>query len=218
MNRRTVAVSYLIKFVLENFHSTNVDGVIHNVLPSDFWRAAQTPIVAHSGAPRLVYCGRVIRGKGVETILRAADALRARGRVLGVDVIGSGYFLDELKRVYRHPDNIFHGYVLSGEKYRIMSEAHSFVSLHPAEPFGITTLEAFTLGLNCCVSSLGGHNEVIAKEAIFRINDPGDYLEVAAVVEQSISIERKHYNRSDVNGVQYFREYAERFLKLLGPV
>ena len=216
MNRKSVAVSYFTKFVSENFYYIDVHAVIHNILPFDFFTTAKMDSL-HKVPDSLTFVGRVIKEKGVDKILEAASLIRNSGHKIIVNIVGSGTFIPELKVQFPHPDNIFHGYLSSEEKYRVLSQSNSFISLHPAEPFGITALEASALGVHCCLSALGGHTEFVPHEIFFPINNVDDIKEIANVITASIvpSANTLMSDTSLLNEADYLAKYAQSFINVL---
>ena len=215
-NKKSVAVSYFTKFVSENFYNIKVHAVIHNILPFDFFSTT----LNHSKTKEpftLTFVGRVIKEKGVDKILEAASLIRSSNQKIIVNIVGSGTFIADLKVLYPHPDNVFHGYLSSEDKYKILSQSYSFISLHPAEPFGITALEASTLGVHCCLSALGGHTEFVPHEYFFPINNVDDIKEIATVISQSFQPVSNNLlvNSSLYDEKQYYSNYAQLFLNVL---
>ena len=217
-NRRAVAVSYFTKFVSENFYNIKVHAVIHNILPFDFFSTA----LNHSSEKQpftITFVGRVIPEKGVDRILKAVDIIRSANQPVVVNIIGSGTFIPELKASFPHNDNIFHGYLSSSDKYAILARSSSFISLHPAEPFGITSLEASALGVHCCLSALGGHTEFVPHEIFFPINNVDDINEIAAVITQSFlpSSNTLLSGTLLLKEDEYLANYARSFLNVFPP-
>jgi len=216
LNKKTIAVSYFTKFVSENFYNIKVHTVIHNILPFDFFSTALKH--KREKAPNTItFVGRVIKEKGVDRILKAVDLIRSEGEKVVVNIIGSGSFIPELKTNFPDTDNIFHGYLSSEKKYEVLSKSNSFISLHPAEPFGITVLEASTLGLHCCLSAIGGHTEFVPHEIFFPINNVHDINEIAIAISKSFMPVFHNIlpDKSYLNEDKYYNKYAQQFLNVL---
>ena len=215
-NKKSVAVSYITRFVSENFYNIKVHAVIHNILPFDFFEAApKNPPVKQPDT--LTFVGRVIKEKGVDRIFDAVNLVRQTGNKVIVNIVGSGSFIPELKEAYSHPDNIFHGYLSSEDKYKILAQSTSFISLHPAEPFGITALEASALGVHCCLSAVGGHTEFVPHEILFPINNVDDINQIAKAITESLNPSSNTLisNTLLLNEEAYLKQYAQEFLNVL---
>ena len=207
LNTKTVAVSYLTKFVSENFYNIKVGQVIHNSSS------------AISKKPNsIAFVGRVIKEKGGEQILQAVNLVRqqTQNNVI-VHIVGSGLQLNYLKENYKNEHNYFHGYVDAQTKYRILAECNTFISLHPAEPFGITALEASMLNVKCCLSALGGHTEFVPHYLFYPINNICSVEEIARSILDSFNDKNNYYpenfslNKED----EYQKQYAQQFIQVL---
>ncbi len=218
-NRKSVAVSYLTRFVSENFYNIKVDAVIHNILPFDFFEEAlKHPSVKQPDT--LTFVGRVIKEKGVDKILEAINLIRHTGKKVIVNIVGSGNFIAQLKETYAHPDNIFYGYLSSEDKYIILARSTSFISLHPAEPFGITALEASALGVHCCLSAVGGHTEFVPHEILFPINNVEDISQIAKAIAESLITSSNSLisNTKLLDENEYLKQYAQEFLTVFKTI
>ncbi len=214
-NKRSVAVSYITRFVSENFYNIKVHAVIHNILPFDFFEEAlKHPPIKQPDT--LTFVGRVIKEKGVDRILDAVNLIRKTGKKVQVNIVGSGTFIPQLKEAYSHPDNIFHGYLSSEDKYRILAQSTSFISLHPAEPFGITALEASALGVHCCLSAVGGHTEFVPHEILFPINNVDDVNQIAHSITESFIPSSNNLidTTHTLNESEYLTNYAQSFINV----
>jgi glycosyltransferase involved in cell wall biosynthesis len=212
-NTYTVAVSYLTKFAVENFYNINVHEVIPNILPSTF-----VDSVSHIGTEKqpnsLIFVGRVIKEKGIEQILKAVAALRKKQILVYLHIVGDGYLLPYLKQQFQHTNTYFHGFVSAQRKYELLNQCVSFISLHPAEPFGITALEASVLGLNCCLSSIGGHFEFANGNQLHVINNVNDIQNIAQVIEHSL-VNYTSQVPINIDSNTYYYNYGKSYLKTL---
>ena len=215
-NKKSVAVSYFTKFVSENFYNIQVHQVIHNILPFDFFNTALN-YNAGKEINTVTFVGRVIKEKGIDKILKAAELIRSTGQKIVVNIVGSGTFIPELKEAYPNSDNIYHGYLSSEDKYAVLAKSCSFISLHPAEPYGITALEASSLGVHCCLSALGGHTEFVPHEIFFPINNVEDIPEIAAVILKSFLYKANPVftDTLHLSKEKYYSNYAQEFINTL---
>ncbi|TAF69538.1 MAG: glycosyltransferase family 1 protein [Flavobacterium sp.] len=219
-NKYTVAVSRITKFVCENFYSIPISKVIYNVLPY----SSHSFITKHTNSIKdensICYIGRVIREKGVELICSGVEKLRKdQDRKIIFNVMGGGELLNILKIKYNHPDNHFFGYVDDKTKVEVLAKSKVFISLHPAEPFGVTSLEASAMNCICCLSTIGGHIEFVQKEQLVLIKDVEDVNEIAASLKLSLAIAKStSFNVTNPyfdNPGLYYKKYANSFLELL---
>ncbi len=218
LNSKTVAVSYLTKFASENFYNIKVDQVIHNILPHDFFTAFNNSSSIAKKSNSIAFVGRVIKEKGVEKILQAVNLVRQQTQQnIFVHVVGSGLQLNYLKENYQNEHNYFHGYVDAPTKYKILAECNTFISLHPAEPFGITALEASVLNVKCCLSAVGGHTEFVPHHLFYPINDISSVEEIARAIFDSFNDKNNYYpvNFSLNNENEYQKQYALQFIQVL---
>lgn len=217
-NNKTVAVSYLTKFVSQNFYDIKVHQVIHNILPHDFFSAYNNLSTTNKKPNSIAFVGRVIKEKGVEIILQAVDLLRQQAQQdISLHIVGGGVQLQYLQKNYKHQHNFFYGYVDAETKYKVLAACNSFISLHPAEPFGITALEASVLNVKCCLSAVGGHTEFVPHHLFFPINDTCSIQEIATAISNSFN---DNYSSHEVkvalnNEAEYQKQYAQQFIQIL---
>ena len=218
LNTRTVAVSYLTKFVSENFYNIKVHQVIHNILPHDFFSAFNNSLSIAKKPNSIAFVGRVINEKGVEKILQAVNLVRQQTQQnVFVHIVGSGLQLNYLQENYKNENNYFYGYVDARTKYKILAECNTFISLHPAEPFGITALEASVLNVKCCLSAVGGHTEFVPHNLFYPINDTCSVQEIATAIFNSFN-DKNNYHQANFslnNEDEYQKQYAQKFIQIL---
>ncbi len=218
LNNKTVAVSYLTKFVSENFYNIKVSQVIHNILPHDFFSAFNNSSSIAKKPNSIAFVGRVLKEKGVEKILQAANLIRQQTQQnVFVHIVGSGLQLNYLQENYKNEHNYFYGYVDAKTKYKILAQCNTFISLHPAEPFGITALEASVLNVKCCLSAVGGHTEFVPHNLFYPINDTSSVQEIATVIFNSFNDNNSYHqaNFSLNNEDEYQKQYAQQFIQIL---
>jgi glycosyltransferase involved in cell wall biosynthesis len=134
-----------------------------------------------------VYTGRLLRGKGLETLLDAAASARVSGR-LGLVLVGSGEGqLDvepELKRrASAHGGDlrvVFAGRVDNVEDYLRACDLFVFPSLF--EALGIALVEAAACGLPAVASRTGGIVDVVDDGRSGVLVSPGDREALAAAL------------------------------------
>ncbi|MBV9821286.1 MAG: glycosyltransferase family 4 protein [Actinobacteria bacterium] len=105
---------------------------------------------ARSGTPRVVVLGRLVPHKRVEVVIRAAAALRDRFPDLAVDVVGQGWWADELTALVRRlgvEDVVtFHGFVDEQAKADLLARAWVGAVPSVREGWGLSVVEAASHG------------------------------------------------------------------------
>jgi glycogen synthase len=116
---------------------------------------------AHAGAgPLLVFAGRLVHEKGLQTLLDALPALRRERPGLRLLVAGTGVYEDQLqararrRRVARAVD--WAGFVAEDELAPLLAAADVAVVPSLYEPFGIVALEAAAARTPLVVAETGG--------------------------------------------------------------
>jgi glycosyltransferase involved in cell wall biosynthesis len=138
--------------------------VVHNGTPLPW-----SEPVPRSPEPRLVALGRLVPHKRIEMALRATALLREAHPGLHLDVVGHGWWHDELVAAARALDVLdsvtFTGYVDEAHKDRLLGSA--WVSLVPSlkEGWGLTVMEAAAHGTpSVAFRQAGGVAESVVDE------------------------------------------------------
>ncbi|OLY93383.1 Glycosyl transferases group 1 [Cnuella takakiae] len=191
-SNKVVAVSNLTKYVWENHIGLRVDSVIYNPYPVGVEDASRTVASFkingdNSGIRNLVYVGRVVASKNLGQMLHAVDQLRQSSSYrINFHIVGTGKELASFQARFNHPDNIFYGFVDTEKKYKVFAGADAFISLNEGEPFGLTSLEAASFGLNCILATHGGHNEFVKRDRIFLVNDIKNISQISRQIEAAL--------------------------------
>lgn len=128
------------------------------VIPLGLAELSSRPLPARRKAPRplsLVYIGRLARYKGLDTLITAAGA---HPRVT-LTIAGGGEQAAELRAQAQQYSNIvFLGEVPESEKLRLLEQSDFLClpSTDRTEAFGLSVVEALSLGVPCLVSDLEG--------------------------------------------------------------
>jgi glycogen(starch) synthase len=145
--------------------------VVPNGIDATRWTAsAQARAAARSRfgepGPLLVFAGRLVHEKGVQTLLRALRPLRETHPGLRLVVAGTGYHEQALRdltrrlRLVRAVD--FLGFVSERELPALLAAADAVVMPSFYEPFGIVALEAACAGAPLVVAETGGLADLAA--------------------------------------------------------
>jgi glycosyltransferase involved in cell wall biosynthesis len=146
---------------------------------------ADTPIVT--------FTGRLLRGKGLETLLEAFQELGAQLLIVGS---GSGQALSVEEQVRERVARsdlagrvIMTGRVENVEDYLRASDVFAFPSVF--EGLGLSLIEAQACGLPCVASRTGGIVDVIEDGRTGLLVNPGHVTELAAALRALIDDDSK---------------------------
>jgi len=134
----------------------------------------------------IFFIGRLVREKGVQTLLEALPMIRDRIPGVRLIVAGSGPYEEELHRlaVQLGVDRqvTFTGYI--NEATRNQLYAHAAVAAFPSlyEPFGLVALEAMATGTPVVVGDCGGFAETVADGVNGLRAQPGNAGDLAAKI------------------------------------
>ena len=124
------------------------------------------PLDLPSVTPRISVLSRLVPHKQIEHAIMATAALRDEVPELTLDVMGSGWWHDELVACVREhgveDQVVFHGHVTDAEKFVIMSR--SWVHLLPSlkEGWGLSIVEAAAVGVpSVAYRAAGGVQESV---------------------------------------------------------
>lgn len=103
-----------------------------------------------------IYVGRLVRSKGVDTVL---EALQKINRACDIVVVGDGPDRDILEK--KHPNVVFTGNVPHDVVFRYLDDAQFIVSASAVEGLPFSILEAMSRGVMPILSDVDGHNDLI---------------------------------------------------------
>jgi glycosyltransferase involved in cell wall biosynthesis len=113
----------------------------------------------------VLYVGRMVREKGVQVLLHAAQSILANAPGTQFLLVGTGYYLDELKWLAAHlnvAQNVhFLGYVSDDDLHRLYKIADVVVTPSLYEPFGIVALEGMAAQVPVVTSDAGGLTDFV---------------------------------------------------------
>ena len=146
--------------------------VVPNGIDAERWRApaaARAAVRARLGSagPLLVYAGRLVHEKGVQTLLEALRELRARHDGLRLAVAGTGVYEPQLRararrlRIARAV--VWLGFVDEDELAALLGAADVVVVPSLYEPFGIVALEAAAAHTSLVVAESGGLVDLVTE-------------------------------------------------------
>ena len=157
--------------------------VIHNGINPPSWTRRR---VAATGAPTLLYFGRLEWEKGVQDLIAALPAIRRAHPGTTLTVAGTGSCADWLAdraRAARVRRSVrLAGHVEDSELRDLLARAGAVVLPSRYEPFGIVALEAAAAGAPLVSSRAGGLGEVVVDGVTGLSFDPGDVAGLARSV------------------------------------
>ena len=151
------------------------------------------PTIKPRRPERLLYVGRLVPSKGVETLIEAVAHLRAMGRSVELTIVGVGDYYAALKRMVKSLDLAdkvtFSGRLSFDDLVRAYSEASMLVlpSVLRLEAFGIVQLEALTLGTPVIASNLPGVREIVERTGGGYIFERGNAADLAAKIDSAMA-------------------------------
>jgi glycosyltransferase involved in cell wall biosynthesis len=141
--------------------------------------------------PIVTFTGRLLRGKGLETLVEASQEARAHLLIVGS---GNGQVLsveEAIRERVARADLVgrvtMTGRVDNVEDYLRASDVFAFPSVF--EGLGLSLIEAQACGLACVASRTGGIVDVIEDGRTGLLVNPGQATELAAALRTLLSVE-----------------------------
>ncbi|HJQ41769.1 MAG TPA: glycosyltransferase family 4 protein [Jatrophihabitantaceae bacterium] len=170
--------------------------VVPNGIDADRWRPSKRDVAVararHAGdGPLLVFAGRLVHEKGLQTLLDALPAIRAEIPDVRLLVAGTGVFEDKLqararrRRLARVVD--WAGFVPEEELAELLGAGDAVVVPSLYEPFGIVALESAAARTPLVLSRTGGLTDLVDAGAAAASFAPGDRSGLAHAVLSVLS-------------------------------
>ena len=162
---RVIVCSHAMKQELSNIFS--LPGDKQYVLPNgvDLSLFPSKSRQRESQNPLLVFVGRLVREKGVQTLLEALPEVVAQCPDVRLVILGDGPMMQEWKTLTQQlglADRVtFAGFASDHERNEWLSKASVAVFPSWYEPFGIVTLEAMAMRVPVVVSDVGGLSDIV---------------------------------------------------------
>lgn len=147
---------------------------------------------AHAGDPgRLLFVGRLSPEKSLPTLIDAVSSLRAEGRDVRLDVVGSGELMESLQE---HVSRLglggavtFVGSVADRSRlYEIYDKAAVFVLPSLTEGLGAVIIEAMARGVPVVATRSGGATDLVRDGETGLLVDPGDSAALAKAIARML--------------------------------
>jgi glycogen(starch) synthase len=147
--------------------------------------AAPDPFPELGGRPRVVFLGRIVHAKGVETLVRAAARCRTPGmRLL---LVGDGPQREAVERLAARlgvADRVrVTGFVPHERVPAVLASADLLVLPSVYEELGTVLAEALHAGLPVVATRVGGIPEIVADGVTGLLVEPGDPDGLAAAID-----------------------------------
>jgi glycosyltransferase involved in cell wall biosynthesis len=141
------------------------------------------------GRPKLLYLGRIYRGKGIELLVEAVSQLTRYNPLLLLAGPRSDYS-DSLEKLVAEKgltDNVvLTGYVTETEKYRLLADATVFCLPSLYEGAGLAILEAMAAGIPVVATRVGGVPFLVEDGASGYLIAPSDATSLTTCLERLI--------------------------------
>src|SRR6266536_3527776 len=143
--------------------------VIPNGVESSRFNGGRQPQLILAGIPEdrkiILYVGRIVREKGIFTLLDALEKLRKQGKDVSLVFVGEGPLKEDFaKEVLRRKLNdrvTLAGFVDEKKLVSLYNSSDVFVLPSHYEPFGMVVLEAMASRIPVVVSDVGGLSEIV---------------------------------------------------------
>jgi glycosyltransferase involved in cell wall biosynthesis len=140
--------------------------VVHCGLDHERYRV--DPAVAKAGAPTLTFVGRLRRYKGLDWVLRALPAVRARVPGVKLEVIGDGPFAGDLRaqvaKLGLGSAVEFLGFLPAAEKTRRLQASWAVLQPSPKEGWGLTVVEERACGTAVVAADAPGLRDSVRRD------------------------------------------------------
>ncbi|NUL47725.1 glycosyltransferase family 1 protein [Cellulosimicrobium funkei] len=128
----------------------------------------------HPEAPLVVYVGRMSREKDLDRLVEVMRRLRERVPGARLAMVGSGPYLDELRKRFDPAYTVFTGYLSGPGLAAAYASADAFAFPSTTETLGLVALESMASGVPVVGARAGGIPFVIDDGGTGFLVDPGD--------------------------------------------
>lgn len=169
-------------------------------------------ILAEPDELLITFAGRFDPEKGVDTLLNAFAALKARRPKVRLAIAGRGVLQETIQEHLRKlgfDAEVTHCGYLEGEVLRTFYEA-SDLHVCPShyEPFGLVALEAMAVGAPVIVSDTGGLRDIISSAKVGRRSPPGDPQALCDILVELVDSERLRRQLGEAGRKHVLRNFS----------
>jgi glycosyltransferase involved in cell wall biosynthesis len=116
------------------------------------------PLIAKENKLKVLYCGRLAKGKNVDIIIEACINFK---ELIDLHIVGDGEEREELMRKYDKYENIyFHGFVNYEELHKYYKIADIYINISSYEAFPLSVLDALYYGVPMILSKIPAHLDI----------------------------------------------------------
>jgi glycosyltransferase involved in cell wall biosynthesis len=161
--------------------------------------------------PTILYLGRIKKYKGIELGILAVDQLKAKYPDICYQIVGSGAFLDSLKKMTRqrglerHVE--FTGLKRGRDKIALLQAADVLIYTSPKEGWGLSVVEANACGTVVVASDSQGLRESVVDGQTGFLVPHGDVPALTRRIDQLLSDEAL-YGRMRAAGLKWGQSFT----------
>lgn len=174
-------------------------------------RYAASPEKTKNDRPTVIYLGRIKKYKGVDIGIRAISLLRETYPNIDYQIIGSGDYLNELRKLATQlnlEQNVsFLGFVAGREKVELLQKAHVLIYPSPKEGWGLTVIEANACGTPVVASHSPGLRDSVQNGKTGFLVQHGDVEALAGKINELLRDERL-YDSMRTNAIEWAKEFS----------
>jgi len=115
-------------------------------------------LTAKESKLKVLYCGRLAKGKNVGIIIEACNNFK---ELIDLHIVGDGEEKEDLMRKYGRYENIyFHGFVNYEELHKYYKMADIYINISNYEAFPLSVLDALFYGVPMILSKIPAHLDI----------------------------------------------------------
>jgi glycosyltransferase involved in cell wall biosynthesis len=163
--------------------------------------------------PHIIYVGRLIKAKGVGTLIKSIDMVTKLIPNVKLSIVGRGYFENELRKLTKklnlEEKVIFHGYISEEEKIKLLQKAHILVMSSLREGWATPVIEANACGTPAIGTDVIGVKSTI-KDGVTGLLFPyGDIKKLADKIIYLVANNKLRKQMSE-NAVQWASNFSRK--------
>lgn len=170
------ANSYFTRMINKEFFEIKTDAVFHLGVSKAFIESSTQDETIEKIPNSILFAGRLVKAKGIDTIIEAAYCLKKKGISFKLYIAGNGPEKSGIVQYAKEKNSNIEllGRLDSKKMFEWYRKSEVFISLNPSEPFGIVFPEALISGCKIVCPLTGGQIEYLR-----------DYLDTVAFVNET---------------------------------
>lgn len=177
VNKKTVAVSRLVKLINEHYFGISSHKIIYNPI-REIFKQENT----ESKHKLIIYSGRIEKEKNVLSIIQSFINTDLAKKGFKLTIIGEGKMRYEYEKKYSCTSILFTGYLDETQLLSNLKRSRIFISLSDMEPYGISIVEALMQKNFLIFADTTGAKEEIPPEFYSTIIDPKNINEISTLM------------------------------------